>query len=173
MPTRPQSGAGRPGACCAKGWRAEVFRDLGRGMNDRKQGGPRLLGLILRRPMRRLILTHQGRLRRFGTKWVVALCEWQDIELVVSRLQAWPAGGLGPLSGRGSRRGPSQSSARSHSSASTSWSQGHPRVPPVVFRADSHLDGSHLRLCTAIVPSLAAAVPLLSNRLSINEYESN
>lgn len=41
--------------CAAKGWRTEVIRDLGSGMNDRKKGLQRLLEMIQRRQMRRLV----------------------------------------------------------------------------------------------------------------------
>jgi putative resolvase len=69
--------------CAAKGWRTEVIRDLGSGMNYRKQGLQHLLTLILRRQMRRLVLTHKDRLLRFGAELVFALCEIQGIEIVI------------------------------------------------------------------------------------------
>ncbi|WP_221914017.1 IS607 family transposase [Thiorhodospira sibirica] len=69
--------------CAAKGWRAEVIRDLGSGMNDRKKGLQRLLEMILRRQMRRLVITHKDRLLRFGSELVFALCEMQGIEIVI------------------------------------------------------------------------------------------
>ena len=40
--------------CLAKGWRSEVIRDLGSGMNYRKRGLQRLLEVILKRRTRRL-----------------------------------------------------------------------------------------------------------------------
>jgi predicted site-specific integrase-resolvase len=43
--------------CAAKGWRTEVIRDLGSGMNYRKKGLQRLLEMILRRQRRRLVIT--------------------------------------------------------------------------------------------------------------------
>lgn len=69
--------------CSAKGWRSEVIRDLGSGMNYRKRGLQRLLEVILRRQTRRLVLTHKDRLLRFGAELVFALCELQGIEIVV------------------------------------------------------------------------------------------
>lgn len=69
--------------CVAKGWRTEVIRDLGSGMNYRKKGLQRLLERILRRQMRRLVLTHKDRLLRFGSELVFALCEIQGIEIVI------------------------------------------------------------------------------------------
>lgn len=69
--------------CAAKGWRAEVIRDLGSGMNYNKVGLKRLLEMILRKQMRRLVITHKDRLLRFGSELVFALCALQQIEIVI------------------------------------------------------------------------------------------
>lgn len=69
--------------CAAKGWRSEVIRDLGSGMNYHKKGLQQLLEMILRRKMRRLVLSHKDRLLRFGAELVFALCEIQGIEIVI------------------------------------------------------------------------------------------
>ena len=52
-------------------------------MNYRKKGLQELLDLILRRRIRRLVLTHKDRLLRFGAELVFALCELQGIEIVI------------------------------------------------------------------------------------------
>ena len=67
----------------AKGWRSETIKDLGSGMNYRKKGLQRLLELILRRQMKRLVLTHKDRLLRFGAELIFTLCELQGIEIVI------------------------------------------------------------------------------------------
>ena len=73
-----------PEACCAaKGWRTETIRDLGSGLNHRQQGLQRLLDLILKRQIRRLVITHQDRRLRLGAEWVFALCELQGIGIVI------------------------------------------------------------------------------------------
>ena len=69
--------------CAAKGWRTEIIRDLGSGMNYRKKGLHRLLEMILRRQIKRLVLTHKDRLLRFGAELVFSLCEMQGIEIVI------------------------------------------------------------------------------------------
>lgn len=69
--------------CAAKGWRTEVIRDLGSGMNFNKKGLTRLLEIILRKKTKRLVLTHKERLLRFGAELVFALCELQGIEIVI------------------------------------------------------------------------------------------
>jgi predicted site-specific integrase-resolvase len=69
--------------CAAKGWRSYSIKDLGSGMNYRKKGLQELLDLILRRRMRRLVLTHKDRLLRFGAELVFTLCELQGIEIVI------------------------------------------------------------------------------------------
>ena len=63
--------------CAAKGWRSEVIKDLGSGMNYHKKGLQLLLERILRKQMNRLVLTHKDRLLRFGSELVFALCELQ------------------------------------------------------------------------------------------------
>ena len=69
--------------CAAKGWRHEVIADLGSGLNSRKKGLNRLLELILHKRIRRLVLTHKDRLLRFGSELIFALCEIQNIEIVI------------------------------------------------------------------------------------------
>lgn len=69
--------------CAAKGWRSQVIKDLGSGMNYRKKGLHELLEMILRKQMRRLVITHKNRLLRFGSELVFALCELQQIEIVI------------------------------------------------------------------------------------------
>ena len=69
--------------CAAKGWRTQVIRDLGSGMNYRKKGLQELLELILNRRTERLVVTHKDRLLRFGAELVFSLCELQGIEIVI------------------------------------------------------------------------------------------
>lgn len=69
--------------CAAKGWRSEVIRDLGSGMNYNKQGLKTLLEAILRKTTKRLVLTHKDRLLRFGAELVFTLCELQGVEIVI------------------------------------------------------------------------------------------
>jgi putative resolvase len=69
--------------CAAKGWRHEIITDLGSGLNYRKKGLNRLLDMILHKRIRRLVLTHKDRLLRFGSELVFAMCELQNIEIVI------------------------------------------------------------------------------------------
>lgn len=69
--------------CAAKGWRSEIIRDLGSGMNYSKKGLKTLLEAILRKTTKRLVLTHKDRLLRFGAELVFTLCEIQGIEVVI------------------------------------------------------------------------------------------
>ena len=69
--------------CAAQGWQSHLIRDLGSGMNYRKKGLQELLELLLRKRMRRLVLTDKDRLLRFGAELVFALCEMQGIEVVI------------------------------------------------------------------------------------------
>lgn len=69
--------------CSAKGWRSETIRDLGSGMNYRKKGLKKLLDMILKRQVKRLVLTHKDRLLRFGAELVFSLCEIQGVEIII------------------------------------------------------------------------------------------
>jgi len=65
--------------CAAKEDWLEITKDLGSGMNYRKKGLQSLLDKILRKQMRRLVLTHKDRL-----VWVrasICSCEMQGIEI--------------------------------------------------------------------------------------------
>ena len=67
----------------AKGWRHEIIADLGSGLDYKKKGLQRLLELILFKRIHRLVLTHKDRLLRFGSELIFALCEIQNIEIVI------------------------------------------------------------------------------------------
>lgn len=69
--------------CSAKGWRTQVIRDLGSGMNYRKKGLNQLLELIMKRQIKRLVLSHKDRLLRFGAELVFSLCDIQGIEIII------------------------------------------------------------------------------------------
>lgn len=69
--------------CAAKGWRTEIIKDLGSGMNYSKKGLKQLLDMILKKTIKRLVLTHKDRLLRFGAELVFTLCEIQGIEIII------------------------------------------------------------------------------------------
>jgi predicted site-specific integrase-resolvase len=48
-----------------------------------KKGLNRLLEVILRKQMRRLVITHKDRLLHFSSEPVFTLCEIQQIEIVI------------------------------------------------------------------------------------------
>ncbi|MBM3199043.1 MAG: IS607 family transposase [Chlamydiae bacterium] len=56
--------------CTKQGWTFEVIQDLGSGMNYRKKGLQKLLDLIMKRQIKRLVLTHKDRLLRFGAELI-------------------------------------------------------------------------------------------------------
>ena len=69
--------------CNKNGWRTEIIRDLGSGMNYNKKGLLRLLELIVHGQISRLVLTHKDRLLRFGAEIVFRICELKGIEVVI------------------------------------------------------------------------------------------
>lgn len=69
--------------CMTHGWKYEIIQDLGSGMNYYKKGLKRLLDMILERKIRRLVITHKDRLLRFGAELIFALCQAQQVEVVI------------------------------------------------------------------------------------------
>ena len=69
--------------CAKQGWTFEIISDLGSGMNYHKKGLKALLDGIINNEIGRLVLTHKDRLLRFGAELVFALCETQNVEIVI------------------------------------------------------------------------------------------
>ena len=69
--------------CTKKAWNFQIIQDLGSGMNYQKKGLKTLIHLILEKKIARLVLTHKDRLLRFGAELIFALCEHQQIEVVL------------------------------------------------------------------------------------------
>ena len=69
--------------CSAQGWSYEIISDLGSGMNYKKKGLKNLLDAILKRKIKRLVVTHKDRLLRFGAELIFTLCEIHHVEVVI------------------------------------------------------------------------------------------
>ena len=69
--------------CMSHGWSYEILADLGSGMNYRKKGLKNILDAILKRKIKRLVVTHKDRLLRFGAELVFTLCEIHHVEVVI------------------------------------------------------------------------------------------
>jgi len=77
--------------CAQKGWSYSVISDLGSGMNYRKKGLKVILNKILNKEIDRLVLTHKDRLLRFGAELVFAMCEAQNVEIVIMNQGSEPS----------------------------------------------------------------------------------
>ena len=69
--------------CGSHSWTDEVIADLGSGMNCRKKGLLRLLNMLIDDKIEQLVVTHKDRLLRFGAELVFAICEMQNVEVVI------------------------------------------------------------------------------------------
>ena len=69
--------------CAAQGWKYEVIRDLGSGMNYKKKGLIELIERIIDDQVGRLVLTHKDRLLRFGAELIFSICEAKHVEVVI------------------------------------------------------------------------------------------
>lgn len=65
------------------GWRYEIIRDLGSGLNYNKKGLRKLIHLICSKKIDRLVITHKDRLLRFGSDLIFSLCEYFNVEVVL------------------------------------------------------------------------------------------
>jgi len=69
--------------CSANGWKHEILKDLGSGLNYQKKGLKQLIKKICSKSIQRLVLTHRDRLLRFGSELIFSLCEHYGIEIVI------------------------------------------------------------------------------------------
>ena len=69
--------------CGANGWRYEIIKDLGSGLNYEKKGLKQLIKKICSNSIQRLVLTHRDRLLRFGSELVFSLCEQFGVEIII------------------------------------------------------------------------------------------
>lgn len=66
------------------GWENTLtITDLGSGINYRKKGLNRLIGLLIDGKVRRLVLTHKDRLLRIGSDLILSICEMRSVEVVI------------------------------------------------------------------------------------------
>jgi putative resolvase len=70
-------------ACQSIGSNYKIITDCGSGINYNKKGLGTLLGMILRREINTLVLTHRDRLLRFGSQLLFMICEFSDVAVVV------------------------------------------------------------------------------------------
>lgn len=61
----------------------EIIEDLGSGLNYKKKGLKKLIGLICNREVSFLVLTHKDRLLRFGSEIIFELCKRFGTEVVL------------------------------------------------------------------------------------------
>ena len=60
-----------------------VIKDLGSGMNYKKAGFIKLIGLIITRQIKELILTRKDRLLRFGSEIIFFLCQHFGVKVTI------------------------------------------------------------------------------------------
>lgn len=61
----------------------EVITDLGSGLNYKKRGLSRLIGMIMRKEFSHLVITHKDRLLRFGSDMLMRICELNGIRVSI------------------------------------------------------------------------------------------
>ncbi len=69
--------------CASNGWKYEIIKDLGSGLNYQKRGLRDLIRRICSSEIGRLVITHKDRLLRFGAELIFSLCEHFGTEVVI------------------------------------------------------------------------------------------
>ncbi|MGN1392557.1 MAG: IS607 family transposase [Succinivibrionaceae bacterium] len=69
--------------CSEHGYKFELIKDFGSGINYYKKGLSTLINKIINDEVRRLVITHKDRLLRFGSELVFSICEAKGVELVI------------------------------------------------------------------------------------------
>lgn len=69
--------------CASHGWEFESIGDVGPGTDLNRDGLRRLIAGIVDGSVGRLVLVHGDRLLTFGSELVLAICEAQQVEVVV------------------------------------------------------------------------------------------
>ena len=69
--------------CAANGWRYELIKDLGSGMNYQKKGLKQLIKSLCHQEIGRIVVTHKDRLLRFGSELIFSICEHVGCEVVI------------------------------------------------------------------------------------------
>ena len=62
---------------------AQVITDIGSGMNTKKRGFLKLLGMILQGKVNHLVLLHKDRLLRFGADPVFLVCQHMGVKVTI------------------------------------------------------------------------------------------
>tara|TARA_B100001964_G_scaffold241315_1_gene313419 strand:+ start:77 stop:706 length:630 start_codon:yes stop_codon:yes gene_type:complete len=69
--------------CSSNGFKYELVKDLGSGMNFNKKGLKKLISMLCNREIGRIVVTHKDRLLRFGSELIFTLCSHFGCELVI------------------------------------------------------------------------------------------
>jgi len=69
--------------CNEQGWKAELFQDVGSGLNEKRPGLLRMIDRLYDKDVSRIVIEYQDRLTRFGYGIFSRFCENLNIELHV------------------------------------------------------------------------------------------
>lgn len=69
--------------CAEHGYKFELIKDIGTGINYYKKGLTSLIDKIINDEVKRLVITHKDRLLRLGAELVFSICEAKGVEVVI------------------------------------------------------------------------------------------
>jgi putative resolvase len=69
--------------CCANGWKVELFKDIGSGLNENRKFFKKLLKRIPEEDVRRVVVEYKDRISRYGFETFCSFCESYGVDVVV------------------------------------------------------------------------------------------
>ena len=68
---------------CAKGYRFEIIKDIGSGINYKKRGLQQLISMIVNQEVSKVVVLYKDRLVRFGYEMIEYLCSINNVEIEI------------------------------------------------------------------------------------------
>lgn len=69
--------------CLQQGWKPELFKDIGSGLNDNRKEFKKLLKRILGGDVKRVVVEYKDRLCRYGFTVFLGYCEGLGVDVVI------------------------------------------------------------------------------------------
>ena len=71
--------------CVTNGWKAELYKDIGSGLNDNRKQFKKLLKRISHDDIARVVVEYKDRIARYGFELFKSFCESYGVEIVIMK----------------------------------------------------------------------------------------
>lgn len=69
--------------CCSNGWKVELLKDIGSGLNENRKFFKKLLKRIPEKDVKRVVVEYKDRISRYGFETFRSFCESYGVDVVV------------------------------------------------------------------------------------------